>query len=1129
MSTIFLSHSSKDNGWAERIQDWLQGSEHKQQPQLRYHSTFLDFDPEQGIPLGRSWRDTLYEQLQLCRAVIVLCSQSYNESIWCQAELAIAIHSRKLLLPVRIDASPLPKLLTETQATQLEAIPLDSQTAEGWQRLERGLQSLRWQDRLAWPPDDDPDASPFPGLYCLDRRHAPVFFGQDAKLREVQDKLEQLTATASRLLLILGASGCGKSSLLRAGVLPWLADGSEEPWIVLDPFRPEDDPFAALAAAVSSAYSSLGLDPPATPASSADELQDQLQDLRLQAQRQEARVVIAVDQFEELLGHGSSDGSRTSSADAFLALLVELLASDHNRLVILATLRSDFLNSFQRHPSGLGAAAGAADPVLLGPMDQAGFRQVIEGPAERVGLELETGLSDQLVKDTATGDALPLLAFTLSRLWQERPPSGGWTREQYDELGRLDGALRKRADRVLATWATNPQDRSALREVFLDHLVRLSDDGLVARRAARWGELPARSLAIVERFVEERLLVAGGGDGNDRVEIAHEALLRTWPTLVAWIGEGRLELEQRRRVERLCAELDPARQSQAKARRDSLAQLAWMASLGGGTCQVRAVRKVAPAELEHQLANPEVPEAERADAILVLALIGAEAPLQRLLADPAAPPGLRRRAAEGLGLLARSCGDGDQHQRIVVELERWLRSDSLDLTIQTLPDPQELAEARRLSQEQVIQELAQAREAGHLDNTSAEDLLAVMDKAVAEGERQFLLEQVRAAGWDEHDAHLPLLQGASRGLQLALAVDLPLANSGPGRPMPMLTLMALEDNGELRIRSTVVEVPVWRLPLPGGDQLELVAVPAGDYTIGSPPEEPGRAIYPEFRERCVDVDVEALRRVRLASFGVVRYSISQAQWRAVVEGTPGQGLEANPGKAHPLGLWEQYGLPDAMAVDSVTWNDCQEWLRRLNLWLQQQWRALSGVGEVPSLALPSESQWEVACRAGTSTPFHFGDTLDGAWVGYDASETIGLGRLGRGSNAKQPDLNGAYGLVNAWGLAEMHGQLAEWCGDRWQRNPLEARTEAGLAWQGFDPGLAGSSHQNHRVLRGGSVFYGPDYCRSAFRNGAHPASSDTDFGLRPFCTSPIGTAAPPIAPAAAAPGPNQSDPSETGN
>ena len=88
MSTIFISHSSEDNAWAERIRDWLQGSANKQQPDFRYQSLFLDFDPEQGIPVGRSWRETLYEKLQLCRAVIVICSAAYGQSQCFLAELS---------------------------------------------------------------------------------------------------------------------------------------------------------------------------------------------------------------------------------------------------------------------------------------------------------------------------------------------------------------------------------------------------------------------------------------------------------------------------------------------------------------------------------------------------------------------------------------------------------------------------------------------------------------------------------------------------------------------------------------------------------------------------------------------------------------------------------------------------------------------------------------------------------------------------------------------------------------------------------------------------------------------------------------------------------------------------------
>lgn len=128
MSAIFISHSSTDNAWAREIRDWLKGGDRKTEPERRYDSLFIDFDPEVGIPLGQSWRQTLYSKLELSRAVIVICSPAYCASQWCLAELAIAIDRGKLVLPVRIDPredhSDLPRLLVETQATRLEPIAL---------------------------------------------------------------------------------------------------------------------------------------------------------------------------------------------------------------------------------------------------------------------------------------------------------------------------------------------------------------------------------------------------------------------------------------------------------------------------------------------------------------------------------------------------------------------------------------------------------------------------------------------------------------------------------------------------------------------------------------------------------------------------------------------------------------------------------------------------------------------------------------------------------------------------------------------------------------------------------------------------------------------------------------------
>ncbi len=183
------------------------------------------------------------------------------------------------------------------------------------------------------------------------------------------------------------------------------------------------------------------------------------------------------------------------------------------------------------------------------------------------------------------------------------------------------------------------------------------------------------------------------------------------------------------------------------------------------------------------------------------------------------------------------------------------------------------------------------------------------------------------------------------------------------------------------------------------------------------------------------MNVEVQRTVNLKAFALVRHPLTQAQWRAVAA-LPSleRDISQAPGTYEAKGLWESYAEPGGLAVDSVSWNDCQEWLQRLNLWLKEQWPELGGQGEAPQLALPSESQWEAACRAGDSTPFHFGDTLEASWANYNGNYTYGRGRTG--AFRQRPVPLGFFGLVNRWGLAEMHGQLLEWCADQWHRDPV---------------------------------------------------------------------------------------------
>jgi formylglycine-generating enzyme required for sulfatase activity len=500
----------------------------------------------------------------------------------------------------------------------------------------------------------------------------------------------------------------------------------------------------------------------------------------------------------------------------------------------------------------------------------------------------------------------------------------------------------------------------------------------------------------------------------------------------------------------------------ASERRDAIAKLAAMAAAPEDS-QRRAARDVASRRLARLLAEllselQAERRLEQQEAAVVLGLIGTETgieALERLAGDGAQPPELRRAALEALGLSARDCHGSERYsllERIELFLEEQLRADALDLLV--------------------------------------------------EGE----------AGWAEHDRRLPPLQGASRALQLAASADLPLLGSGVEKRVPMLTLTAIQEGEGLRIRTEVVTPSVWRLPLPGGEQLELVMVPGGEYGIGSPEGEQGRDWYANQRDGCKDpqtqrpLNVEAERSVRLERFALVRHLITQAQWRAVAM-LPQleRDLNPTPGSYKPDDLWERFAQPGALPVDSVSWFDCQEWLGRLNCWLLEQWSQLGGQGDSPQLALPGEGQWEAACRAGVNTPFHFGDTLDASWANYDGGYTYGSGR--KGAYRQRPLPVGFFGLVNRWGLAELHGQLFEWCGDQWHPDPTgEGWPSAGQPWEGVDPTLEalGTAQKEVRLLRGGSWFNDPHDCRAADRNGNLPAFVYSDFGVRPCCLLPPG-------------------------
>ncbi|MGA8689150.1 MAG: TIR domain-containing protein, partial [Methyloceanibacter sp.] len=275
MSRLFLSHSSANAAEAVAIRDWLVGE--------GWNEVFLDLDPERGIAAGERWERALNEAASRCEAVLFLISGDWLKSRWCLKEFNLARRLNKRLFGVLTEAIPIADLPADlTGAWQVVdlasgqdhrmfrvTLPRTQEevhvtfSKEGLTRLRNGLAKAGLDPRFfAWPPEQDPDRPPYRGLKPLEAEDAGIFFGRDAPIVEALDTLRGLKdASPPRLLVILGASGAGKSSFLRAGLLPRFARDDRHflPLPVLRPERAAISGETGLLRALEAAFSAHGL------------------------------------------------------------------------------------------------------------------------------------------------------------------------------------------------------------------------------------------------------------------------------------------------------------------------------------------------------------------------------------------------------------------------------------------------------------------------------------------------------------------------------------------------------------------------------------------------------------------------------------------------------------------------------------------------------------------------------------------------------------------------------------------------------------------------------------------------------------------------------------------------------
>lgn len=382
----------------------------------------------------------------------------------------------------------------------------------------------------AQPRAGRPRANPYKGLRAFDETDAADFHGRE---RLVDELVGRLASPDSRMVAVVGPSGSGKSSVVRAGVIPALREGrvpGSSQWFITT-MVPGSRPFEAL----ETALLRVAVRPPAA-------LLDQLCDGERGILRAVKRILpyddgvvaIVIDQFEQLFTGGVAQSER----DLLLSALAVCVTDPTSPVRLLLTMRADFYDRPLRHAEF--APLLKQETVVVTPLTRDELERAVVTPAASVGVALEPGLTAEIIADVSREPgALPLLQYALTQAL-EATDSNTITLDVYHSIGGLTGALTRRAEQLYQD--TDTREQRATRHLF-SRLVTLGEGTEDIRRRVRLSELPegTETSASVDRFGRARLLTFDRDETTREptVEVAHEALIREWPRLRGWLDEDR--------------------------------------------------------------------------------------------------------------------------------------------------------------------------------------------------------------------------------------------------------------------------------------------------------------------------------------------------------------------------------------------------------------------------------------------------------------------------------------------------------------------------------------------------------------------------------------------------------------
>ncbi|MHC4115895.1 MAG: nSTAND1 domain-containing NTPase [Planctomycetota bacterium] len=384
---------------------------------------------------------------------------------------------------------------------------------------------------------------PYQGLFAFREEDARFFYGRE----EFTGRLVK-TVCEKSLVVVIGSSGSGKSSVVFAGLLPTLRQDGK--WLITD-FRPGDHPIRALAAAMIPL-----LEPEMSKTDRLSEIRKlatklddgdlKLQDVIRQILKDNpsASLVLVADQFEELYTLCQDDNQRERFLNGLLEAVRTYSHSQTAKFTLVLTVRADFLGSIISYRPFADVIQGA--DLKLGPMNRDELRDVVEKPAQKLGVKFEEGLTERILEavDEEPGD-LPLLEFALTQLWA-RQTNNRLTHATYDEIGGIEKALTRYAEDVYGVLSEDDQKKT--QSVFVQ-LARPGEGTEDTRRIAKQNEMAEEKWGLVTQLANARLVVTGRDDkGDQTVEMVHETLIKNWTRLKRWLDEDREFLLWRQRL-----------------------------------------------------------------------------------------------------------------------------------------------------------------------------------------------------------------------------------------------------------------------------------------------------------------------------------------------------------------------------------------------------------------------------------------------------------------------------------------------------------------------------------------------------------------------------------------------------